>query len=380
MTMSRRSVLKTGLAAGAFIAAPAVLRSHDALASSGEVNVAAWGDYFDKNTVLADFTKATGIKVNLTTFGSNEEIENKLRAAGGKGIDMLFPSVDTGPNYYKDNLLAPVDEKKFNAAQVLPSLYRQSLTLGAANRGQRFLIPFDWGTEAITYDSTVVKKGYGDLSYGDLFAEGLAKKVAFRQKSVVVSVAIYLDALAGKPAAERGMALYKSEDESRKAFEAAVAFILKAKANVGAFWNNANEATAAFKDAGCAIGQTWDTTGILLNRDVDKKWKYTMPKEGGLAWTDTMGFGAGSTNVEQAYALANYLFKPEVGAAFANSSGYNSAAVGADKFLSDAAKAGFAMAYPGDAIDKLWWWPMQPGFFGKLRGEYVEKLTNSLKG
>jgi spermidine/putrescine transport system substrate-binding protein len=378
MTWSRRHLLKSGAAASALLAAPAILRSHDALASSGEVNVAAWGDYFDKNPILADFSKASGIKVNLTTFGSNEEIENKLRAAGGKGFDVLFPSVDTGPNYYKDNLLAAIDEKKFDASKVIPSLYRQSLTLGAANRGQRYLVPFDWGTEAITYDSNLIKKGYGELSYGDLFADGLAKKVAFRQKSILVSVAIYLDA-AGIAKTDRGMALYASEDSSRKAFEAAVAFILTKKANVGAFWNNANEATAAFKDSGCSIGQTWDTTGILLNRNVDQKWRYTMPKEGGLAWTDTLAITAGAANVEQAYAFANYLFKPEVGGVFANSSGYNSAAVGADKFLSADAKAAFAMAYPADAIEKLWWWPMQPAFFGELRGVYVEKLTNSLK-
>src|SRR5262245_2951601 len=135
MHHSRRTVLKSSLLGATALSMPAILRAHDALASSGTVAVAAWGDYFDKNTILADFEKATGIKVNLTTYGSNEEIENKLRAAGGKGFDILFPSVDTGPNYYKDNLLQPIDEKKFDASKVIPSVYRQSLTLGAANRG-----------------------------------------------------------------------------------------------------------------------------------------------------------------------------------------------------------------------------------------------------
>ena len=95
-----RRVFTTGTAlAAAALAAPAVLRAHDALAQSGSLNVFAWGDYFDKNTIIADFEKQTGIKVNLSTFGSNEECENKLRAAGGKGFDIIFPSVDTGPNY-----------------------------------------------------------------------------------------------------------------------------------------------------------------------------------------------------------------------------------------------------------------------------------------
>ena len=67
------------------------------------------------------------------------------------------------------------------------------------------------------------------------------------------------------------------------------------------FWNNATEATAAFTDAGCTIGQTWDTTGIKLHIDVDKKWIYTSPKEGALAWMDTMAIPSGAANVEHAY-------------------------------------------------------------------------------
>ena len=374
MTFSRRTILKSSLLAATALSAPAILRRHDALASSGTVAIAAWGDYFDKNTILADFEKESGIKVNLTTYGSNEEIENKLRAAGGKGFDLLFPSVDTGPNYYKDNLLQPIDEKKFDASKVIPSVYRQSLTLGAANRGQRMLVPFDWGTEAITYDSSAIKKGYGDISYGDLWADGFARKVAFRQKSVLAGLALYLDAN-GTVKTDGGMAPYKSEEECRRVFDACLKFAAEKKANIGAFWNNANEATAAFKDAGCIIGQTWDTTGILLNRDIDAKWRYTMPKEGGLAWTDTLAMPAGAANLEQAYALANYLYKPEVGAAFSNASGYNSCAAGADRFLNDNAKAAFAMAYPNDAIEKLWWWPMMPAYFAGVRGEYAEKLT-----
>lgn len=369
----RRMFLK---AAAAGVAMPAVLRAHDALATSGSVNVYAWGDYFDKNTIPADFEKKTGIKVNLSTFGSNEEVENKLRAAGGKGFDLIFPSVDTGPNYYKDNLLQEIDEKKFSVSAVVPSIYRNSLTLGAAHRGKRYLVPFDWGTEAITYDSSKFPKKSGELSYGDLWADGLDKKVALRQKSIFTSIALYLDAT-GQMKTDRGMDMYKTEEDSRRVFEACLKFAVSKKKNFGAYWNNANEATAAFADAGCVIGQTWDTTGILLNRKTDKKWKYGMPKEGGLAWTDTLGIPSGAANVDQAYAFINYLFTPEVGAVFANSTGYNTCAAGAEKFLDADAKAAFEMAYAPGTIDNLWWWPIQTPFFGKLRGEYVEKLTNA---
>jgi spermidine/putrescine transport system substrate-binding protein len=373
MSFNRRAVLKGAAAA---IVMPAVLRAHDALATSGEMNLATWGDYFDKNTILKDFTDSTGIKVNLTTYGSNEEIENKLRAAGGKGFDVISPSVDTGPNYYKDNLLQPIDEAKFKVDQINPAIYRATITRGATNDGKRFLVPFNWGTEAITYDSTAFNKASGELSYADLYADGLDKKIAARQKSVLVSAAIYLDA-AGIEKTDRGMDLYKSEEDCKRVFEATLKFVASKKKNIGAFWNNATEATKAFTDGGCSIGQTWDGTGVALGK-VDKKWKYGMPKEGGMAWTDTMGVPSGAANIEQALAFLNYVMSPQVAANFTNSSGYNSCAVGTEAFLSPEAKAAYEMAYPTQGIiDNLWWWPMQTAFFAKLRPEYAEKLTNA---
>ena len=36
---------------------------------------------------------------------------------------------------------------------VVASMYRDSIKLGATHRGKRYLIPCDWGTEAMTWDS-----------------------------------------------------------------------------------------------------------------------------------------------------------------------------------------------------------------------------------
>lgn len=375
--LRRRTLLQASAATGiAAVAAPWTLRRAKA---AGEVNVFAWGDYvqaFSDDGIVKTFEDKTGHKVNLSTYGSNEECENKLRAAGGKGFDIIFPSVDTGPNYYKDGLLAPIDEAKLEVGQIIPALYRNSITLGAAQRGKRHLVPFDWGTEAVTWDSQRYPDlNYGTISYGDLF-QGDAK-AAMRQKSVFAGIALYLDATGELPS-NRGMDFYKSEADSRRVFDGCLKFLIEHKQNIGAWWNNATEATSAFTDAGCTIGQTWDTTGILLGRNVDPKWRYTMPKEGGLAWMDTIGIPAGAANPEGAYAFINHLLTPEMGAVFANRTGYNSAAQGADQHLNEQAKAAFEMAYPDQAaLDNLFWWPMQTDFYAALRGEYVEKLTNA---
>ena len=80
-TLSRRKLLATGAAT---LAAPLFARR--SLASSGVVNVFAWGDYFQPNIVEA-FEAATGIKINVSTYGSNEEAASKLRAAGVEPLD-----------------------------------------------------------------------------------------------------------------------------------------------------------------------------------------------------------------------------------------------------------------------------------------------------
>jgi len=345
-----------------------------AFASSGEVNVFAWGDYMQDNLVEA-FTQATGIKVNVSTYGSNEEAQSKLRAAGGKGFDLIFPSVDTRPNYDEGGLLAEIDESRLKVDRVQSALWRNSLRLGAAHRGKRYMVPFSWGTEGVTYDSSVHALAPGELSYGHLWADGLEGKVAARQKSVLVSLAIYLDATGELPS-NRAMDLYETEADTRRIFEGCLAFAAKHKGNIGAYWNNGTEATGAFTDSGCTIGQTWDTTGIKLHTDVDSKWRYAAPKEGALGWMDTVAVPSGAENIDQAYELINFLLSPEVGGMFANNTGYNSAAVASDQHLSDASKEAFAFAYPDGAIDNLWWWPMFTPWFSGVRQEYVEKLTN----
>lgn len=372
----RRTLLRAALYGGAALSVgPFVARS--ALSSSGEVNVFAWGDYVQDNIKRA-FEDETGIRLNLSTYGSNDEAENKLRAAGGAGFDIVFPSVDTGPNYYGDNLLQAIDESRVNVDAIIPSMYRDSVKLGATHRGRRYLVPCDWGTEAMTWDaSRHPDLGYGTVSYGDLWKDGMDGQAAVRQKSVLVSLAVYLDAT-GEVPSDRGFDLYKSEEDCRRVFEAVTDYAIQRKKNVGAFWNNATEASSAFTDAGCTIGQTWDTTGILLHRDVDPKWRYTMPKEGGQGWMDTLAIPSGATNLDQAYEFINFMLTPEIGGMFANNTGYNSCAKGAEAHLTEANKAAFEMAYPDPAaIENLWWWPAQTPFFAELRGVYVEKLTNA---
>ena len=372
MSFSRRTVLQM-TAAG--VAAPALLKASDALASSGTVKVFAWQDYIQPNIKDA-FEAETGITLELTTYGSNDEAESTVRANGGKGFDVVFPSITNSAGYVDDNgdnFFAPIPAE-VNSSNVIPSFLRDSAALGGQFKGEQILLPFNWGTEGVTYNSAEMPIE-GQVSYGDLWSDAAKGKVAFRQKSVIMGTGLYLDAQGIVPS-NRMLDVYKSEDDARRVWGEVTKWILERKENFGAFWNNATEATAAFKDAGSIIGQTWDTTGLLLNRE-NSDFLYRAPSEGIITWLDSVGMLKGAENKDQAVAFINFVLKPETGGMFANNTGYNSAVAGAADYASDEFKAQFNEVYTPDVLGNMWWWQADTPFFAPVRNEFVEIITNA---
>ncbi len=376
--VSRRSFLKKSAMVAAAATGPWIINSQ-VLAASRQVNVFAWVDYVNQD-MIDGFEKETRIKVNLTTFGSNGEAEQKTKAAGGKGWDVIFPSVTNRANYEDSNApggiwLAPIDEKRVNLQAVIPSFLRDSIQLGAVYRDKRYLIPFDWGTEGITYNSKTLNLKDEEISFGDLWRLEVKGKVSFRQQSVIMGTGLYLDSI-GVVKSNRMLDVYKSEEGARRVWSETTDWIIERKDWFGAFWNNATEATSAFKDAGAIIGQTWDTTGLLLARE-DSAYKYRAPKEGIITWLDSVGILAGAENVDEAYKFINYILTPKVGGMFSNKTGYNSAVAGSSEFTSDTFKRQFAEVYRPDVLSNMWWWQADTPWFAPLRQEYVEKISNA---
>jgi spermidine/putrescine transport system substrate-binding protein len=61
-------------------------------AAQGTLRIITWADYVPAD-VAAQFTKETGIKVEVT-LSNNEEMISKLRATRGAGFDIAQPSQD----------------------------------------------------------------------------------------------------------------------------------------------------------------------------------------------------------------------------------------------------------------------------------------------
>ena len=57
------------------------------------LNLYIWNDYLAEDTI-ANFEKETGIKVSVSNYGSNEELDSKL-APGNSGYDIVVPSASS---------------------------------------------------------------------------------------------------------------------------------------------------------------------------------------------------------------------------------------------------------------------------------------------
>ena len=289
---------------------------------------------------------------------------------------MIFPSVTNGPRYYPEDLLQPLDEGKLKVDAIIPEIYRDTVKLGGTHRGQRYVVPWDWGTEGITFDSAALPLDDGEVSFGSLWQPGLDGQAAFRQKSVLMGVGLYLDAI-GEIKSNRMLDTYKSEEDARRVWEACTNFILQHKQNIGAFWNNATEATAAFTDAGCTIGQTWDTTGILLALQGSQ---VQVPGAQGrhhhLGRRHRRCRPAPRTSSRRTSSSTSSC-RRRTAAAFSNNTGYNSCVAGAEEHLDEDNKKIFKEVYTTEVMQNLWWWQAETPWFAPLREQFVEQITNA---
>ncbi len=371
--MNRRSFIKNGLGlGGAVVLAPVMVSNVQA--SNKELNLYSWSDYISED-MIKDFEAQTGIKVNLTTYGSNDEVLNKLRASNGTGFDIVMPSVTYGKQWYKHRLLQPLDLKKLNVKGCEPSMWESSATFGGEFRGKRHIVPFNWGTEAITVNSEKFPSAKpNEISYGDIWGDNLDSKVAVRAHSSLIGAGLYLDRI-GKVKSNRMLDTYKDEAKMREIYSQITDFIIDKKKNIRQFWSNAQETTNAFMQNGCTIGQTWDGPAMRMMSESNGKIKFMAPKEGAITWMDGMAIPKGAKNVDAAYAWINWYYNGgKSGAMHANASGYNSCAANASQYLSAQSKANFEAAYPGDAIKNLWWYPEEPTWFVTVRNEFRDKI------
>ena len=139
------------------------------------INVYNWGEYIsngsdDSVDVVAAFEKLTGIKVNYTTFDSNESMYAKLKS-GAANYDVVIPSDYMVAKMIAEGMLKPLNYdnipnfKKINQEYVDPDYDPQNA----------YTVPYMLCTTGIIYNTTMVDKA--PTSWADLWDEQYAGNI-----------------------------------------------------------------------------------------------------------------------------------------------------------------------------------------------------------
>lgn len=368
---SRRTFIKSTAVAGAAVAGPWVVSSK-VLASSGELNLLMWSDYLPE-TWIAAFEAETGIKLNFTGIGSNEEIINQMKASKGAGFDVCSPTNNRSGQWVDLELLQPWDYSKVtNIENANPSM----LKVGGAewnfgDKGSHWL-PHIWGTEGIGWRTDLFVPTDGIPSYGDVWSDANAGKTMIRVHSGMLGAGLHMEE-SGQMDPGSVWAAYQDEATMRKVWDQILAFTLANKSKLKLTWNDADSQKNGLLNDGVIVGQTWDGPPLAL-KSAGEPVTYQAPKEGAMAWVDGIALSAASENLEQAYEFVKFCYKPEPAGKAIDDHGYNSAVLGADAFAGADYKKNFSEAYPGEALANLNPWPAEPQWYADARTEYENKF------
>ena len=278
------------------------------------------------------------------------------------------PTLDRAAGWYSNGLI-----QGWNTSDLAMDNYVAGLADGAAGElavvdGKRLIVPSVWGTEAIVYSKTDAPTTYGQCSLGDLWADKYVGKVCVRPIPLLRPWAV--SSIPRASFRSPGSPATRTKRICSLLWDIALAEAIKHKANIAQFWNGENDAQAAYRTNGAVIGLNWDSTGYNLRND---GFGFLAPKEGAFAWNQGFVLMANAKNVDAGRSLREMGLDGRrlgrLGDGLLGQSGRQ----GRHRADSPEVKTFYATAYPGDALQKLWWWPVQEAWFIKLRGEYADK-------
>ncbi len=276
-------------------------KAHAAL--SGTVNFTTWPNYFDQAN-LDNFTKNTGVKINVAIFGSNEEMLAKLQA-GSTGWDVFVPTNYTISTYKELDLIEPIDLKmlpNYDAA----TQEARFLEPGTID-GTVYAVPKDWGTTGFAINTKNVTqnpvswKEFWDLTQGPLTGR--------------VMVHDYQLTTIGNALKSFGYSFNSNDD---KELGEAEKLMLAAKPHLFGI-NSDYQPSMRNGDAWMTV--CWTGDAVQMHRDIPEI-QYVIGKEGGEIWSDFYAVPKGAPNREAAYALIDYLLTPDINAKEGVAHGY----------------------------------------------------------
>lgn len=337
--MRRRviSVLLTTVMALSLTACGGGSSSESSSKDGGELNLYVWTEYIP-DSVISDFEDETGIKVNMSTFSSNEDMLAKVKSESEGAFDVVQPSDYMVEQMIAQDMLEKIDTEKLTNLSNIGEAYLKP----SYDPTGEYSVPYMGGVAAMAVNTDKISTEV--TKYADLFTED------FKNSLVVLDD---FRAVIGMSARSLGYSM--NETDTAKLDEIKVQ-TLSLKDNIKLY--DSDSPKSALISGDCAAGYCWSAE-IALAMDENPSIEIVYPEEGAYLFMDNWAIPKGAKNVEAATEFINYMLKAETAQAVSEEFPYlqpNDAAV---ELLGEDYVNNPAKNVPADVIEK---------------GEYIQNL------
>lgn len=258
-------------------------------AQKGQVNVFIWTEYVSE-AAISDFEKDTGIKVNVSTYSSNEDMLAKLKSESEGTYDVILPS-DYAIEYLiaQDKLEALDKDKLSNLSNIDPAYLDESF-----DPGNVYSVPYEGGVACIAVNTAKVDKEI--TSYADLFDSSL--------KSQLVVLDDYR-AVIGMTERSMGLSMNETDPDTLAQVEEK---LLTLKDNIKLY--DSDSPKSALISGDCTVGMVWSAE-VALAMDENPDIEIVYPTEGAYVFLDNWAIPKGAKNYDAAMEFINYMLSAE---------------------------------------------------------------------
>ena len=259
------------------------------------LNVYNWGEYIsngsdDSVDVVAAFEKLTGIKVNYTTFDSNESLYAKLKS-GAANYDVIIPSDYMVAKMISEGMLMPLDYSNIPNFQNIDEEYRN----GDYDPENAYTVPYTLCTTGIIYNTKMVDEA--PTSWADLWDEKYAGNILmFNNSRDAYAIGAFKSGSSVNPQTTEEVDAVVDELKAQKPLVQAYVVdqvrdkMIGGEAAIGVMFSG---------DAIYVIGE---------NPDLD----YVIPEEGTNVWIDGWVIPKNAPNKENAEKFIDFMCRPDV--------------------------------------------------------------------
>ncbi|NOU53441.1 spermidine/putrescine ABC transporter substrate-binding protein [Brevibacillus borstelensis] len=259
-----------------------------------ELNVFNWSEYLP-DSVIKKFEERYGVKVNYSTFSSNEEMLAKVSAGGGI-YDLTVASDYFIQPMANQGLIEPLDLNNIpNFKNLEPDLVNKE-----HDPGNKYSVPYMGNTVSLAYNPDNIKTSI--TSFADLWKPELKSQIVMVDDQRFI-LGMVLKTLG-----------YSGNDTDPAHLEEAKQKMLQLMPNIKAFDSDSPKTLMINGEVNVAL--VWGPEIALAQREKPQI-TTVLPKEGLMITFDNFVIPAGAKHKKTAEAFINFLLEPEISAEIA---------------------------------------------------------------